>query len=240
MTGHKGLRQILNVLLRTGPIAFAILGNDSAHAASDWQFSFSGATARSLRGLDLGAPSLSAAAEWYPVGGPFAAVSVTEARIEHRGPVGTLTIGTFGYDWRQGAWRADLMLEHYQFTHVAYAKPAYDEAQAVASWRDLVSLSVGVSPNTQFGPSPKGYTFEYNLVGRLPISYSAWTLHAGIGYFDARTQLGIGYGYGNVGVSYQYRSAQFDLSYVGSSHGIQARLPDLAVNRLEAAAVLRF
>ncbi|WP_338639638.1 hypothetical protein [Burkholderia pyrrocinia] len=92
----------------------------------------------------------------------------------------------------------------------------YDELVVTVGWRDSVFASVSVSPNTTgFGASPSMFAASYDLVGRLPLVHG-WTVTAGVGYFELRRVLDFGYIYGNAGLTYQFRSWQFDLLYIAT------------------------
>ncbi|OUE36403.1 hypothetical protein BZY94_40895 [Burkholderia territorii] len=232
-------------------LALAVLPAQSAMANEDWQFDAMAATGRTTRGAETSdrQPSASFSASWYPGSGIFAGTSASTIRI-----VGTQTTGTEvtiygGYGWRfTGDWSVQAMLSHYQFVHVPQAaRYNYDEFVLTTGWRDSVFASVAVSPNTGFGPSPSTgggsspstFAISYDLVGRLPLVHG-WTATAGVGYYDLRRVFGFGYVYGNAGLTYQFRTWQFDLSYIATSHQAKARLGPGAANRWVADVIWHF
>lgn len=234
-------------LLRSTLLLLLVLSiaRPAAAAIDDWRFQLSAATARTTRGLNQsdGQPVVGAAASWYPAGGLFAGISAASFKIPRFSQTGAEIIASGGYGWRiAGDWTVQALLTHYQYEHVPFAsRMNYDEAELRGGWRDSVYVSVTASPNTGFGPSPRSRAFSYDVTGRLPL-VRGFSATAGIGYYDLRAQTGVGYVYGDVGMTYQYRSAQFDLWYI-FTHGsatADARIGPILFNGLIADVVWHF
>lgn len=224
-------------------VTFAVLSSPAAAASDDWQFEAGVTTNKVTRGMDIGnrQPSVSAGANWYPGNGFFAGASAASLRSARRPTNGVEVVVNGGYGWRlAGDWSAQAMLSHYQFLQGSQSSRFnYDELVLTAGWRDSVFASVALSPNTGFGPSPSSRAVAYDLVGRLPLVHG-WTATAGIGYYDLHSVLGIGYVYGNVGLTYQYRAWQFDVSYIATNNEAKAHLGPGAANRWIADAIWHF
>jgi uncharacterized protein (TIGR02001 family) len=224
-------------------VTFAVLSSPAAAASDDWQFEAGVTTNKVTRGMDIGnrQPSVSAGANWYPGNGFFAGASAASLRSARRPANGVEVVVNGGYGWRlAGDWSAQAMLSHYQFLQGSQSSRFnYDELVLTAGWRDSVFASVALSPNTGFGPSPSSRAVAYDLVGRLPLVHG-WTATAGIGYYDLHSVLGIGYVYGNVGLTYQYRAWQFDVSYIATNNEAKAHLGPGASNRWIADAIWHF
>ncbi|MEN8500811.1 MULTISPECIES: TorF family putative porin [Paraburkholderia] len=224
-------------------VTLAVLSAPAAAMSDDWQFEAGLATDKVTRGMDIsdGQRSVSAGANWYPGNGFFAGASAGSFRFVGSSGTGVETVLNGGYGWRlAGDWSAQAMLGHYQFIRGAHTtRFNYDELVLTAGWRDSVFASVALSPNTGFGPSPSSRAVAYDLVGRLPLVHG-WTATAGIGYYDLHSVLGIGYVYGNVGLTYQYRAWQFDVSYIATNNEAKAHLGPGASNRWIADAIWHF
>ncbi|MCR4469783.1 MULTISPECIES: TorF family putative porin [unclassified Burkholderia] len=212
-------------------------------ASEDWQFEAGIASDKVTRGMDISyhQPSASFAGNWYPGNGFFAGASASTIRWGAPLTTGVEFVANAGYGWRvSGDWTAQAMLSHYQFTRVPSAvRFNYDELVLTAGWRDSVFASVALSPNTGFGPSPSARAISYDLVGRLPLVHG-WTATAGIGYYDLHSVIGIGYVYGNVGLTWQFNAWQFDLSYIATNSEAKTTLGPGASNRWIADAIWHF
>ncbi|WP_166618390.1 TorF family putative porin [Paraburkholderia madseniana] len=222
-----------------------LIARPAAAAMNDWQFELNAATGRTTRGLNEsgGQPVVGAAASWYPAGGLFAGISASSFKIPRSSQTGAEIIASGGYEWRiAGDWTIQASLTHYQYEHVPFAnRMNYDEAALRGGWRDSVFVSVTASPNTGFGPSPRSRAFSYDVAGRLPLVHG-FSATGGIGYYDLRAEKDIRYVYGDVGLTYQYRSAQFDLWYIftNGSATADARLGPIIFNGLIADVVWQF
>jgi uncharacterized protein (TIGR02001 family) len=226
------------------PLALlAVVSTRAAAAIDDWQFEVGAATAKVTRGMDISyrQSSVSAAADWYSGNGFFAGTSASSFRLFNTPATGAEFVANAGDGWRMaGDWSAQVMLSHYQFTHTLQApRNNYDELVLTAGWRDSVFASVAASPDTGFGRSPSSHAVSYDLVGRLPLMHG-WTATAGIGYYDLHSVVGIGYFYGNVGLTYQYRALQFDLAYIATSSEAKAHFGQSVSDRCVADVTWHF
>jgi uncharacterized protein (TIGR02001 family) len=188
-------------------------------ALDDWQFQLGSTTDRINRGFDQSdaKPSVDAEASWYPGTGVFANASVSSVRFFDGAPLGAEFIANAGYAWRWAAdWSLQAMLSHYRFAREPHASHfEYDELALAGGWRDCLFAAVTASPNTSYGLAPKARAFSYNLSAHLPLA-GGFSGIAGVGYYDLNASAGAGFSYGDVGLAYQYRAIQFELSYVGT------------------------
>lgn len=220
------------------------LSQDVLAASEDWQYEIGLATDKITRGIDISyhQPSVNVAANWYPGNGFFAGGSVSSFRLNGQSTAtGAEVVANAGYGWRLASdWSTQAMLSHYQFLRgPSAARSSYDEVVLTAGWRDLLFVSIAWSPNTSLGPSPSSKAVSYDLVGRLPLTHG-WTGTAGIGYYDLHTVLGLGYIYGNIGLTWQYRSLQFDVVYIATNGGAKGAFGSRASNRWIADAIWHF
>jgi len=216
-----------------------------AAALDDWQFSAGAATDNITRGIDIsaGQPSLFASAAWYPGSGVFAGASASSIRSLGSAQTGVEFVTDAGYVWRAGNdWSAQAMLADYRFTGVPFAyRIDYDELVLTAGWRDSVFASITVSPNTGGGPTPRLWAVSYDLVGRVPLSHG-FSAMASVGYYDIAQETGSGYVYGNAGLTYQYRTLQFDVQYftTRASAQMDMRMGAILVHRWVADMIWHF
>jgi uncharacterized protein (TIGR02001 family) len=227
----------------TALVTLAVLSAPATATSGDWQFEAGITTNKVTRGMDIGngQPSVSAGANWYPGNGFFAGASVASLRSARSPTNGAEVVANGGYGWRlAGDWSAQAMLSHYQFLQGSQSSRLnYDELVLTAGWRDSVFASVALSPDTGFGPTPISRAVSYDLVGRLPLVHG-WTATAGIGYYDLHSVIGLGYVYGNVGLTYQFRAWQFDVSYIATNNEAKAKLGPGASNRWIADVIWHF
>ena len=232
----------------TLPIFLALLmavTRPAAAAMDDWRFEVSAASARTTRGIDDsgGQPVIGASASWYAAGGLFAGISTSTFKVISSSQTGAEIIASGGYERRiAGDWTVQASLTHYQYVHMSAAsRMNYDEAAVRGGWRDSLFVSVTASPNTGFDSSPRLRAFSYNIAGRLPLTFGFSTT-VGIGYYDLSAQKGVGYVYGNAGITYQRGAAQFDLWYIFThdSATANARLHHMLYNGLIADVIWHF
>ncbi|GLU31302.1 hypothetical protein WKR88_15270 [Trinickia caryophylli] len=192
-----------------------------AVASDAWQFELSAATGAVTRGLvdSNKAPTVGVGANWYPdpSGGFFIGASALSIRNSAFSQTGAKIVADAGYTWRLDAdWTLQAIVSRYQFARVPFAgRMAYHELELRGGWRDFLFASLTASPDTAIGWSSKTRAFSYDVAGRLPLEHG-FSATAGIGYYDLRAQVGGGYVYADAGLTYQYRTVQFDLWYIGT------------------------
>lgn len=189
-------------------------------SAGDFQLLGDVVTDRTNRGLDRSddKPSVGVQASWYPASGWFATASASTVKLAHSVPTGAQFIVNGGYQWRlESDWSLSLMLSHYQFSRTSEAEHfEYDELGLTGGWRDCLFVTVTGSPNAAADSiSPRTRAYSYNLIGHLPLG-GRLSAVAGLGYYDLHAGLDTGYTYGDIGLSYQFHSMQFQVSYVGT------------------------
>ncbi|MBN3782140.1 hypothetical protein G3O06_32055 [Burkholderia sp. Ac-20345] len=189
-------------------------------ALEDWRFELGVASDKVSRGLDLSnrRPSLQAAASWYPGNGLFAGASVSAfPRTGLSSSIGTAVDVDAGYVWRlDSKWQAQVAVANHQLTGSSFSQSmTYRELAATVRWQDAIFATVSVSPDTPTGRFRGLHFVACDLVARLPLAHGV-TATAGIGYYDLHTSDSPGSGYGNVGLSYQYRAVQLEILYIGT------------------------
>jgi uncharacterized protein (TIGR02001 family) len=139
---------------------------------------------------------------------------------------------------------ASVALRHYDYPgYQQRGDYNYDEAALSVNWRRLLLLTVTASPDLYFfdfyGNAGRGAAFSYELGGRQPLAFGV-SADAGIGYYDLRQQIGTGYLYWSAGASWQWRSLNVALHYVGTDGTAKDRFQDLAENRLVMSVLWQF
>jgi uncharacterized protein (TIGR02001 family) len=173
----------------------------------------------------------------YTYSGWFAGVTAEEVRRGAYDSLGADLIGYLGYQRRLGDdWSASLTARHYDYPgyeHRSYYD--YDEGALSVSWREFVVANLIASPNVYFadrlGHHGRGAAITYEVAGRLPL-LEGFSANAGLGYSDINQEIGTGYAYGNLGISKQWHSVNFDLRYVGTDQNARHRFGPTAENRL--------
>jgi uncharacterized protein (TIGR02001 family) len=145
----------------------------------------------------------------------------------------------FGDDWSGG-----ITLRHYDYPgNQLRTRYNYDELGVSLGWRERVVATVIASPDTYsqdyLGHYGSGAAYCYEMVGRQPLMAGLAAV-AGVGYYDLRRQIGVGYAYWSAGVEHRWRSLAFDLRYVGTDATARQRFEDDAGNRVVLSAFWLF
>ena len=151
-----------------------------------------------------------------------------------------------GYQWPVVRdWSARVAAVHHDYPwNSAGRHYNYEELSATLAYTDRAQLSVAFSPDTAVDArnlSVSGRAaLAYDLALRQPLPY-AFSLNAGVGYYDLRWAVNTGYVYWNAGLGYGQGRLQLDLSYIGTD-GTARRLfyDGETVNRLVASALWHF
>ncbi|MDI3259402.1 MAG: TorF family putative porin [Sinobacteraceae bacterium] len=151
-----------------------------------------------------------------------------------------------GFAWALDSdWSARLAYVHYAYPfnspHRLYD---YDEADGTLAWRDRAFLTVAASPDTGAettrGTASGRAALAYSLGWHQPLP-GAFSVSAGVGYYDLRWVIGTGYVYWNAGLSYDWGPMHLDASYIGTNATArQLYYDELAENRWVVSLLWRF
>jgi uncharacterized protein (TIGR02001 family) len=152
-----------------------------------------------------------------------------------------------GRAWPAGDdWNARVTAVQYVYPNDGAAFD-YDYFELVASvaWLDRVVASIAWSPDTSrygvyYGPVLNRRALTYELVGRWPLR-DELSATASAGYYDLSDLFDTGYGYGSLGLTYDFRSLQFDLAWFATSHRAEELFGrEVAGNRWSFTVAWRF
>ncbi|HEY1725259.1 MAG TPA: TorF family putative porin [Steroidobacteraceae bacterium] len=190
------------------------------------------------RGVSYSNDQLSPRAEVHGVlGSWFAGVSAEEIRRDLNHQAGAEVIAYAGFQWRiTDDWSAQATLRHYDYPGNTFrAQYNYDELGLSLGWQDRVAVSAIVSPDTYshdyLGNFGNGAAYAYEVVGRQPLP-AGLSAVAGLGYYDLRREIGIGYLYGSIGLERRWRSWAVDLRYVDTDGTAKQHFEDDAGTRV--------
>jgi uncharacterized protein (TIGR02001 family) len=151
-----------------------------------------------------------------------------------------------GYRWSFAeAWSARLAAVHHDYP---WNNPGrrydYDEVAGTVAWADRALLTVSVSPDTSVEArdrqSGSRVALSYDLALRQPLPH-AFSLDAGVGYYDLHRAVDTGYVYWNGGLGWDWRRLHLELSYIGTGGNARELFYDgVAVRRLVAGALWHF
>ncbi|MBX6421384.1 MAG: hypothetical protein IRZ06_10345 [Nevskia sp.] len=151
-----------------------------------------------------------------------------------------------GFAWALDSdWSARLAYVHYAYPFNApHRLYDYDELGGTLAWRDRAFLTVAASPDTGVettrGTAAGRAALAYNLGVHQPLP-GAFSVNAGVGYYDLRWAIGTGYVYWNAGFGYDRGRLHLDASYIGTN-AVARRLyyDELAVNRWVVSLLWHF
>ncbi len=178
--------------------------------------------------------------------GWFAGVSAASARRDPGQSTSAEVDPYLGYQWPLARdWSARLDAVHHGYPwNNAGGHYDYDELSATLAYADRVFATLSFSPDTSVASTYASVSgraaLAYDLVLRQPLPH-AFSLHAGVGYYDLRWAVNTGYVYWNGGLAYDLGPVQLDLSYIGTDATARRLFyGDLAVNRLVAGVLWQF
>jgi uncharacterized protein (TIGR02001 family) len=221
-------------------------------APAAWAGGFGGALGVAsddvFRGVSLSdhQPSLQGDLHYRADRGWFAGLAAASVKRGHDQDTTAEFDPYLGFAWALGRdWSARLAYVHYAYPfnspHRIYD---YDELDGTLAWRDRAFLSVAGSPDTG------AETTRGTATGRAALAYSlgvhqplpqAFSINAGIGYYDLRWAIGAGYAYWNTGIGYDWRAWHFEASYLGTdATAHRLYYDDLAANRWVVSLLWRF
>ncbi|HEY3730538.1 MAG TPA: TorF family putative porin [Steroidobacteraceae bacterium] len=196
------------------------------------------ATDDAYRGVSYSNDQLSPRGEFHGVLGPwFAGVSAEEIRRGLNRGAGAEVIAYIGYQLPiTDGWSVQATMRHYDYPgNLFRAQYNYDELELSVGWQQRVVVSAIASPDTYshdyLGNFGNGRAFAYEVAARQPLPAGLSAL-AGLGYYDLRHEIGIGYFYGSVGLERRWRSWAVDLRYVDTDGTAKQHFEDDARSRL--------
>jgi uncharacterized protein (TIGR02001 family) len=144
-------------------------------------------------------------------------------------------------------WSGALQLRRYQYPlEGGRAQFNYDELALTLQWRERLTASVVLSPDTYafaaYGgrtTSGSGSAYDYALFWHQPLP-AGWAAGAGVGYYDLRGAIGTGYTYWSSNLTYAWRGWSVDLRYIGTSERARELFGERAGQRLVAAVLWSF
>ncbi|HEV7716209.1 MAG TPA: TorF family putative porin [Steroidobacteraceae bacterium] len=145
---------------------------------------------------------------------------------------------TLGRDW---SLRTDTT--RYMFRPGASAPYDYTELRSALSFRDVVDVAVGWSPDysgySSAGPGRNRTMLTYEASGHFPAT--RWlSLNAGLGRRNLQDVFGVSYWYWSAGAETAINRVSFAVSYIGTSHGAGDLYgSEYAGNRMVATVALR-
>lgn len=210
----------------------------SLGAASDYVF----------RGISLSdhQPSVQGDVHYRADAGGFAGLWAASVKRGRERDVTVELNPYFGFAWALDSdWSARLAYVHYAYPfNTPHRIYDYDELDGTLAWRDRAFLTVAASPDTGVettrGTASGRAALAYSLSVRQPLP-RAFSVNAGVGYYDLRWAIATGYVYWNAGFGYDWNALHFDASYFGTN-ATARRLyyDDLAENRWVVSLLWRF
>ena len=183
---------------------------------------------------------------YYDRSGWFAGLWATSVK---RSPYDSVTAEFdpyLGYQWPVAKdWSARVSAEHHDYPwNNAGRHYNYEELSGTLAYADRAFVTVAFSPDTSIdaraGSVSGRAALAYDLALHQPLPH-AFSLNAGVGYYDLRWAVNTGYVYWNAGLGYDFRRIQLDLSYIGTDGTARHLFYDgMAVNRLVASVLWHF
>ena len=199
-----------------------------------------------FRGLSQNDGQISPQADLHEiVGQGYGGISAQEVRRGIGQGAGAELIAYAGYQQSFGEdWSGRLNLRHYDYPgNSLRSRYDYDEIALSLGWRERLMLTAIASPDTYSldyrGNFGTGAAYSYEFTCRQPLPWGLYGI-AGVGYYDLRHQIGVGYAYWSAALEHRWRSFVFDLSYVGTDATARYHFEDDAGNRLVLSAFWLF
>jgi uncharacterized protein (TIGR02001 family) len=155
------------------------------------------------------------------IGQGYGGVSAEGVRRGNDKSLGAELIAYLGYQHRFGEdWISRATVRHYDYPgNSLRSRYHYDELGLSLGYRERLTLSAIASPDTYnhdyHGNYGRGAAFCYEIAVRQPLPRGLYGI-AGLGYYDLRRQVGVGYAYWSAGLQQRWLSWVFDLRYVGT------------------------
>lgn len=231
---------------RPAALLLVALGISGSVRAEGWQFDAVAATDDVLRGLSLtgGRPSFGVGGAYYAESGLFAGASVATVKPVPGEAGAGLAIGELGYaHLGMSDWGTQYMWSHYAYTVSRLSQFDFDDFRVTESFRNVLFLSIGGSPHAEMvdatGKVASGPVMSTDGVARVQLAHG-WTANAGVGYFALQRLFHNGFVYCSAGLTWQFRSLQFDAALIGTSPDAKRHYGSAASNRAIADVVYHF
>lgn len=229
-------------------LALLVLAAPLAARAQGWGGSLGASSDYVYRGLTQSdnLPAGQADIHYYSQSGWFAGLGTTSVK---RDPADTVTLEFdpyAGYQWPFAKdWSSRVAAVHHDYPWNNTGRHYnYEELSGTLAYADRLFATVAFSPDTSIidrHTSVTGRaTLAYDLALHQPLPH-AFSLNAGVGYYDLCWAVHTGYVYWNAGLGYDFRRVQLDLSYIGTD-GTARQLfySGMAVNRLVGTVLWHF
>ncbi len=196
----------------------------TAGSAEEWDASLTLTSDYIVRGITRsdGDPSIQADLHLNGGSGWTAGLAAATARLGPYDPISAELAPYIGYGRRLGDdWQGRVSATHYDYPGSDSSDQyRYDELAAGVGWRNRLFFNAALLPDTSIesknGKASGRLAYAVDLAGHAPL-LSAWSFNAGFGYYDLHDLIGVGYLYWNAGLAYDFGSAQFDLSWIGTN-----------------------
>ena len=239
--------------LSRGPLSFFAAGlflaaSADGEAAGHVGGSVAVTTDYLLRGVSQshGSPALQADLHYQAVSGWLAGVWASSVELNPKyGRTAELNIFA-GYSRLLAAdWSMKVVAVHYAYPGI---EPAglyrYDELIAGAAYRDLVFMTLAVSPNTPHetaaGVTHDRTALSSELALRLPL-HGTWSALGGLGYYELQGPEGAGYGYWSAGLGYDFEPWHLEMAWFGTADGAAELFDaDMPLSRWAATLIWHF
>jgi uncharacterized protein (TIGR02001 family) len=231
------------------PLSFVAAGvlvaaSAESHAAGNLGGSIALTTDYLLRGVSQsnGSPALQADLHYQTASGWLAGLWASNVEVNPEDGRTVEFNALFGYSRPIARdWSMKLVAVHYAYPGNAPAGLYdYDEFIAGASYRDLLFMTVAVSPNTPQEIAPATArdrtALSYDLALRQPLQ-GTWSAFGGLGYYDLKGPDGAGYAYWSAGVGYDSEPWHLEVAWFGTAPAAEA-LYDADMPRSHWAATL--
>lgn len=204
------------------PLLCALVALPALSAAPQWGGAITASSDYLQRGVsrNYNDPALAAEVHVQFDSGLFASLWGSSTRLHSDAATTVDLAATAGYHRRiDENWSWTASVTRYTAPWSTYNDGYhYDELTLDLNWRERLLLSVSVSPDTS------RYSVEYGWArNRRAVAWEAgyqqelrrdWHAFAGLGYYDLSALFGSGYWYGSVGLGWNWRRWQLDISYV--------------------------
>lgn len=229
-------------------LAALMLALPAAAQAQGWGGSLGLGSDYVYRGLTRNDNQLAAQADlhYYDRSGWFAGLWAANAK---RNPFASTSLELdpyLGYQWPLAQdWSARVSGVHHDYLWSNSERHYnYDEVSGTLAYANRAFATVAFSPDTSIESRDQlvsgRATLSYDLAVHQPLPH-AFSLNAGVGYYDLRWAIDTGYLYWNAGLGYDLGRVQLDLSYIGTDSTARHTFYDgVAVNRLVATVLWHF
>jgi uncharacterized protein (TIGR02001 family) len=214
---HRKAATLVILVLGLGPACVRAAGALGGHAAATTDYVFRGVS------QTRGDPAVQVDVHYQTQSGWFAGAWASTVDL-NPGAGATVELNAYaGRAWPvAGDWNARVTAVQYVYPNDE-ATFSYDYFELIASvaWLDRLVASVAWSPDTSryagyYGAALDRRALTYEVVGRWPVQ-EALSATVSAGYYDLSDLFDTGYGYGSLGLTYEFKSLQLDLAWFATA-----------------------